>query len=438
MKKLLLFAEHAFTIASLMLYSGGPLTVILSGGANEGELETGGAQIDSSLILLLFFVNYLATCFLLVLRWKKVLFVLSKDRLIGLLVGFAIVSVLWSASPSKTITRSIAIVGTSLFGLYFATRYTMRQQLKVLAWTFGIVIVLSFMFGVALPKYGVMGGIHAGKWRGIYNHKNVLGKVMVLSVLNFLLLAIDSQTKRWLLWGGVSLSVLLLLLSTSKTSLLNLIILLAAFGIFRTFRWRYHLMIPALIALTTVGVALRVWLTLSAEALLGAIGKDPTLTGRTDLWPLVLKAIWQRPWLGYGFGGFWDGLDGESSAVWYASGWTPPNSHNGVLDLWVQLGILGVAIFAIGFLASIVRGVVWVRLSKTSEGFWPVIYLTYLVLANLAESSLMIQNDLFWVLYIAVAFSVLMPPQSGLEKANIPLHSYEIHQDNRLKTPSMH
>jgi O-antigen ligase len=411
MRKFLRFSEQAFTVVSLILYSGGPLAVILAGGANEGEVEGGSVQVDSSLILLLFFVNYIVVCFLLVIRWKKVLHLLSKDKFIWVLIGIAVVSFVWSTNPSKTISRIIALSGTSLFGLYLATRYSIRQQIQLLAWMFGIAVVLSFVFAVALPKYGIMGGLHAGKWRGIYTHKNVLGKMMVPSIMSFLLLAIDARKKRWLLWGGVSLSVLLLLLSTSKTSLVNLITVLAAFGIYGTFRWRYHRMLPALITITTVGIALRLWLSANAEVLLGAMGKDTSLTGRGDLWPLVLNAIGQRPWLGYGFGAFWNGLQSEASVIWYAASWPVPNSHNGFLDLLINLGILGLSVFVIGFLACILRSLVWVRLSKTADGFWPMLYLTYLVLANLAESSLMIQNDLFWVLYVAVAFSVLLPPE---------------------------
>lgn len=195
MKKILEVAEQVFTVVYLILYSGGPLTVILSGGANEGEIEAGSSQMDGSLIIVVFFLNYLVTLFLLFLRWKKVVALVSKDRFVWLLMGFIVVSVVWSINPSKTLTRNIAIVGTSLFGLYLATRYTMRQQLQLLAWAFGIAIVFSFLFAAAMPSYGIMGGIHAGKWRGIYNHKNGLGKVMVLSVINFLLLAIDSKKK---------------------------------------------------------------------------------------------------------------------------------------------------------------------------------------------------------------------------------------------------
>lgn len=170
-------------------------------------------------------------------------------------------------------------------------------------------------------------------------------------------------------------------------------------------------MIPAIAAIATVGVSLRVWLTANADALLGAMGKDASLTGRADLWPLVWDAIWRRPWLGYGFSGYWLGLKGESASLLYAVGWNAPNAHSGILDLLLDVGFVGLSIYAIGFLTTVLKGLVWVRLSKASEGLWPVVYLTYIVLANLAESTLLIQNNIFWVLYVAVAFSVLLPPE---------------------------
>jgi len=410
MRKLLGFAERAFTIISLLLYSGGPLTVILSNGANEGDIETGSAEIDSSLILVLFFINYLVTCGLLVLRWKKFLSILKKDKLILVLIGLAVVSVLWSYMPGKTISRSIAIFGTTLFGIYLASRYTMKQQLELLGWMFGIAVVMSFMFAIGLPKFGVMGGIHEGKWRGIYNHKSVLGKVMVPSIIVFTILAIDTKKRQFIYWLGSLFSLILLLRSTATSSLLNTITLLAASITFPVFRWKYNWMVPGLIFIVTLGSTLYVLLTINLEILLGSLGKDATLTGRADMWPFIFEMIFKNLWLGYGYGAFWSGPDTPSFYIWQATGWTPPNSHNGLLDLWLHLGLLGVAIFTVEFLLqTLPKALVWVRLSQTAVGLWPLLYMSYMVLANLSESTLMVQNDIFWVIYVALAFSVRTP-----------------------------
>ncbi len=415
MRKLLLLAEQGFTVLSLMIYTGGPLTVILSGGASEGEAAFTDAN-DNSLIKLILLLNYLISFFLLIIRWKKVLCMLSKDRFIWVIVGFAVASILWSYSPDKTLARVLALVGTTLFGLYLTTRYTLKQQLQLLGWMFCLVIVLSFIFGLALRQYGIMGGVHVGAWRGIYNHKNVLGKMMIMSASIFLILAIGTKKNRLFLWCGFGISLILVLLSRSSSALLNFIIILTAFFVFRTLRWRYELMIPGLIVLAMVGGSLFLGITDNADALLGSVGKDATLTGRTDLWPLVIGELLKRPWLGYGYGGFWYGWDSAASDVWYASGWNPPNSHNGLLDLAIQLGMIGVFIFGLGFLTfSVPRALIWVRQSRTSDGFWPSLFLVNFVLANLTESTLMLQNDIFWVLYVAINYTILMPPERNVE-----------------------
>ncbi|WP_049558612.1 O-antigen ligase family protein, partial [Limnoraphis robusta] len=75
--------------------------------------------------------------------------------------------------------------------------------------------------------------------------------------------------------------------------------------------------------------------------LLGLIGKDPSLTGRTDLWAWAREMIDKRPWLGYGYTAFWQGLDGGSAYIIRAARWPVPYSHNGILDLWLDIGLLG-------------------------------------------------------------------------------------------------
>ena len=425
MKKLLLFAEKAFTVISLIHYSGGPLVVILSGGASEGD-EVGGSS-DFALIQLIFLVIYLITLCLLVLRWKKVIQVMTKDKFIWLLVGLGVFSYFWSDAPDITKSRSIALIGTILFSLYLASRYSLKEQLQLLGWTFGIAIIASFLFAVGLPRYGLMGGVHFGAWRGIYNHKNVLGKVMAPSTIVFLLLALGAEKKRWLFWSGLAFSVLLIIASRASSPLINIFILIIELLFFRILRWHYDFMIPTLMGITTISTILYTLVSANAEAIAALFGKDLTLTGRTNFWPFILDKIWQRPWLGYGFGAFWRGLDGPSADIWYASGWTPPNSHNGFLDLFLELGLIGFSIYLIDFVTSFQKGLAHIRLVKTPDGFWPAMFLTYIVLANLTESTLVIQNNFFFVIQVAIFFSIRIPQSQSKSSKNIFLPYVKVH-----------
>ncbi|MEH2075629.1 MAG: O-antigen ligase family protein [Nostoc sp.] len=404
MKKLLIFAEQGFTVAALLMYSGAIFAVLLSGGAGQNE----SIEYDSSLIRIIFFLLYAVTFLLLVLRWKKTLYflVLQKDLFIYSLIILAAVSITWSFAPSTTLKNSFTLINSSLFGVYFASRYSLKQQLNLLALTFGIVIVLSFVFALALPKYGIQSDLGSPKWRGVFTHKNGLGARMVTSSIVFFILGYQNQRRSWLFWGGFSLSILLLILAASTSSLVNLLIIILAFFAFQTWRWSYRFMIPTLILMATISQSLYFWLSNDADVLFSSIGKDATLTGRTDLWPLVMDMIWKHPWLGYGYGGFWQGWDGESAYIWRIVGWMPGHPHNGYLALWLDLGLLGLGLFFLGFWRSYLQGLAWVRSSKTALDLWPIIHMTYIALASLTESSLLESNSLTWMLYVAACLSV--------------------------------
>lgn len=400
--------EYIFTVISLILYTGGILTVVLSGGFSEGQAEN--STVDDTLIIKIFLIIYCITFFFILSRWKRAVYLISIEKFILIFTLFAVTSILWSTSQEITITRSIAIFGTNLFGLYLGARYTLQQQLNLLTWTFATIIFLSLIFIFLLPKYGIMGGFHPGDFRGIYNHKNVLGKMMVISTAVFGLKGINAKNNRWLIFLGLSFSIILLIFSKSSSALINLLGILMTFMIINTWRWRYEIMIPILIALFTIITGLIFYFNDYSSLLFNAVGKDPTLTGRTDLWLLVWNMICKKPWLGYGYGAFWHGFDGPSAEIWYTAGWHPPNAHNGFLDLWLSLGILGVVIFLIGFIKTFFQAFIRLRYSIRSEGFWPLVFIVYLILSNLTESALMLQNDIFTVLYVAITYSIIITP----------------------------
>lgn len=419
MPKLKKLIEPIFAVFVLFHYSQGAIPLVLTRGASEGDRIT--APFDYSLNIVIFFSIYIITSLLLLARWKKVIRIVQRDIWLWLVVGLAFASIFWSSNPNATLVSSVAFLGTTLFGLYLATRYTMREQLILLAWMYGISLVLSILFAVLPPHYGIMGGVHTGAFRGIYTHKNTFGKVMLPGIVSFILLALSLKRYRFLLWSLCALGLMLLILAKSTTSLVNVAVLIISTAIYSSFRWRYSSLIPALFALTVIGGSVTSLMLQDTDFLFSLIGKDASLTGRTDIWPLIIDMIHKRPWLGYGFGprAFWDGLVGESAYVIRAAMWDVPDSHNGILDLWLALGFVGVSIFIVGYWACLVRSIAWLRSSASLEGLWPILYLTYLVLANLTESSLAVQNNLYWMLYSSVAFSLLSLPEQRLSSPKI-------------------
>jgi exopolysaccharide production protein ExoQ len=198
----------------------------------------------------------------------------------------------------------------------------------------------------------------------------------------------------------------LILLSRASSPLLNLLILGGVLIALKTLHWRYLLMVPALIGLSAFGMIIYTLITSNAGQVAGAFGKDLTLTGRTNFWPLMLDKIWENPLFGYGFGAFWQGLDGPSAYIWNASTFKAPNGHNGYLDLCLELGLIGFSIYMIQFISSFSKSLNNVRLSNSADGFWPTMLFCYIILANLTESSLMLQNNFLWIMQVSTILSL--------------------------------
>ncbi|MFH7025488.1 MAG: O-antigen ligase family protein [Heteroscytonema crispum UTEX LB 1556] len=400
-------AEKAFIVISLFLSAPALVPVLL----NTEDVSGIAADPYTPII---FLGIYLVTLVLIAKRWKSFVFVASKDIWIWLLVGIAIASISWTISPDITLRRSILLLGTTLFGVYFAMRYTLREQLQLLAWALGLIVVLSFVFAIALPSYGLMttqeGGIHAGSWKGVMTHKNILGRVMVFSTMVFLFVALANpfhKKYRWIPWAGYILSVALILLSTSKTSLITWLTLMAIMPLYRAWRRNYTQLVPLTITLILVIGGAAILISDNLEVIAGALGRDLTLTGRSDIWAVMFEVIWERPLFGYGFNAFWRGWETEvSSYVWRTLGWECPYGHNGFMDLFAELGISGLVVFLFSFVTAYVRGVSWLRITRTVEGLWALMYLTFLIVYNISESTLVATNSIYWIVYVSMIFSM--------------------------------
>ncbi|MFN6468565.1 MAG: O-antigen ligase family protein [Nostoc sp. SerVER01] len=423
MRKFLLSTEQLITVICLIIYSGTPLDPFLT---NGNTLQ----DADRTIFRLLYTFTYLFAFLLIILRWKKVIYVISKNRLLWVLIGVCAVSSFWSLDSDTTIRRVFGLIGTTLFGVYLASRYTLKEQLKLCACMLGISAIACFLIVFLIPQYGIGGDEQASAWRGIYAQKNILGRRFVVSGAIFFFLAMTTRQNRWVSWLGYIASAILVLFSSSTTSLGNLVIVTAAFPIYhRILRFRYIALIPTLTFLGTISIAFYAWFVTYADQILGSVGKDTTLTGRSEIWPAVLEMIVKKPLLGYGYGAFWYGSD--TSAATYVQesiGWPAPSAHNGFLDLWLALGLLGVLVFLAGFLSSFFKAIYFIRLNKMFENnVWLLIYLTVLTFSNLTETTLIEQNSIEWTLYVsAVLSSQLYLPLRQNSKNQIRTHTGQL------------
>ena len=414
MHKLILSFEKIFVVSALFLSTSALIPVLL-----EKEDSNGFSQDPFSPILFLG-IYVITSCLILEYRQIFMQFTRSvawKNIWIWLLVGIAMASVWWTLEPDITLRRSILLLGTTVFGAYIAVRYNLREQLELLTWVFGSIIVLSFLFAIALPNTGIMtfqeGGAHTGAWRGIMTHKNLLGRIMVLSSMVFLLQGISqSKTKhkyRWIPWLGYGLSLILILLCTSKTALIVSLTLTVIIPLYRTWRRNYTQFIPFMIAVILVVGSAAILIVGQLDFIAASIGRDLTLTGRTNIWIVMWDIIQKRPLLGYGLNAVWQDWNNEATAyLWKQLEWECPYGHNGFMDLLAELGFSGLGLFLCSYVITYVKGIKWLRITNNVEGIWPLLYLAFLPLYNISESTLVANNSIFWILFVSISFSVVI------------------------------
>jgi len=87
----------------------------------------------------------------------------------------------------------------------------------------------------------------------------------------------------------------------------------------------------------------------AGTALVEAMGRDPTLTGRTHLWDQLLRMT-VDPWFGTGFESFW--LGERTDALWKKYWWRPNQAHNGYLETYLNLGWIGVILLGVTVVAG--------------------------------------------------------------------------------------
>jgi O-antigen ligase len=260
---------------------------------------------------------------------------------------------------------------------------------------------------------------------------------MVLSAIVFLLLALENRRHRYLLGGCLGLSVLLILLSGSKTALLLFLTIVILLPFYRALRWSDTLLIPLIITGILVVGSIAAIVVGNWENILLGLGRDPTLSGRTTMWEVAIDLIGQRPWLGYGYQGFWQ-EGGGAVVIWKAEGYKPPHAHNGFINITLDLGLTGLFLFLSTLAVTYLRGIVWLRSGRTNIELWPIFYVTFFFMYNHSENTIIEHNSIFWVLLVAVSLSMrriraMSPEEIGEYQNQDPKESLNIFSKSQFQ-----
>jgi len=253
-----------------------------------------------------------------------------------------------------------------------------------------------------------------GAWRGLWPEKNTFGGIMAFGFVVFCAAALLNRPRALLWWGMAALSVLLILLSTSKTSLVSALLGGAAIGFVALARRG-----PASAVATTWTAALGLGLLIcfvvfASDVFFGLLGKDATLTGRTKIWAAVMRQIADRPWFGYGYGAIWDeeGTWGPLAWITKDAGFKAQHAHNAWLEQWLGLGLPGLFAWGGFFLQTFATALV--AAYRHAGAYLALPYIVVYALMTLTESVAVTYNDIRWVIFVALAVKLAMPDRVDL------------------------
>jgi exopolysaccharide production protein ExoQ len=350
---------------------------------------------------------YLALLAVAALRWREMLASLRPAALIYVLLAFSALSTLWSIAPELTSRRMIAMVFTVLFGVYLAMRGPWLSSLRLIGAAAFLVAVLHLIVVLVMPGLAIDHAVHIGAWKGMASEKNALGGDMARAGVVLLALAHLDRARRWTWTAGFVLSAIVVIGSTSTTAALALALVLVSFGLYLIARRSVAVALGMLYVGVVCFGGLIVAITLFPAQITALLGKDITLTGRTDIWLACWDAIVKRPWTGYGVGAFWLDIRGPSYYVREVLEWEVPSAHNNWLEIGLGLGVPGILLLAVIMVSGMVGGAV--RMVSLRDP-WILIALTQLLLFSFSESVILwFQNTFACVMFVFCITVVLQP-----------------------------
>jgi exopolysaccharide production protein ExoQ len=387
----------------LLLSSMNVITALNPSSKEQRELKMFSADVNTSSVVIEGAV-YAYGGILVLIRWRRVLRAARIAWPLLALAGLACLSTAWSVQPMVTFRRSMSLLAATIIAIYLGERYAIKTFARLLAQTFCLMIILVLGLYYAAPEYIIDHSGYGGAWKGLSAYKNTFGEHMAIAVL--LLVLVRFRRFNWLRYLFLLMAAGMLLLSRSATAVVCGFLSLAAIPVWRLMRSKQRLLVYPLAALM---FSLGVYCILTfPEPLLQILGRDTTLTGRMQLWGILLPVIASHPILGYGYDAFWAGLRAEVLGVRIEAGWLVPAADNGYIDLSLSLGAVGVCLFLYVFVIALRRATECISSECSLISLWPVTYLCIFAADSVCESALVTRGTFPYLMFAILTTSLLM------------------------------
>ena len=391
---------------------------------------------------------------------------------IYLFLALATVSILWSQYRVESVLGVIAQLLTTLVAVALAFILTWHEVLRTLGTALRYVIGLSFVFELwvavfvrqpLLPWWLELTAaqqektpkllfwsrdllFEGGPIQGLVGSSTLFGFIGLIGLIVFTIQLRAQLVTRFTGWFWVAMAVATLALTRSATVTVALgaVVIALAFSLWArrsgpTGRLRVYVT-GAVVLAALAGVAV-----FARSTLFALLGKSSDLTGRVDTWERVIELAAQRPWFGWGWISYWAPWVEPFESLDSQGGIQVMSAHNAWLDVWLQLGIVGLVLFVM--LVALTLWRVWFRavdqprrgygppLPYATSALWPFLLMIALVVQSFAESRILIESG--WLLLIILAVKSRFDfelPSLDAEPHRVPWRQVPIPRDHSPAT----
>lgn len=331
------------------------------------------------------------------------------NQVITIFLLYCLLAVLWSDMPFVSFKRWIKILGHPVIALVILTDADAVTAIRIVLRRAAILLLpLSLLFIRYFPALGRSYDVWTGIpfISGVTTMKNSLGAVCFLYALFFcwdLLICWklpDRKLRRKEMFVSscfLGLAVYLLDISESATSLACFILGAAILVVLSTRFINPRQFIPTfLLILALAGIAEVLFDV--RETVIHALGRNTTLTERTDLWDAVFR-VPNSSLFGAGFEMFWTGE--RLAQIGRAIGWEPNQAHSGYIDTYLNLGAVGILLLASWIFAAF-KGLQATLIRDRNLGRFGLAFLFSILAYNYTEAAFKAMHPV-WTMFFLVS-----------------------------------
>ena len=326
-------------------------------------------------------------------------------------LAYCALSIGWSEYPFIALKRWSKSIGDIVMIMLLITdAYPMMAIKRVLARVTFLLLPLSVLFIVCYPSIGSAFSLEDGvmMYSGVTTFKNLLGMIsMVLglaSLWSFLCAYGDgdlpNRVKHMIAHAvAIATAVGLIVRADSMTSL-SCLILAGAVMVLVSQQWVAHRPGRALaIVCAAIGLPLFALFMNTMGTLVHSLGRNSTLTGRTSIWRAVLS-MHTNPIIGTGFESFW--LGNRLEAVWNMSVKGIQEAHNGFIELYLNLGWVGLVLLGWMVVSGYRNALIALR-REPNDGSLRLAFLTASLIYSMTEAGFRMLSPVWFVFLLAIA-----------------------------------